>query len=57
MKFSEALTEYLDLREEGEFRSDWMSIDSVHERNQNRRERMVELLDVMDKLTQQDQTP
>lgn len=57
MKFSEALDEYLDLREKGEFQSDWMSIDAVYETNQNRRARMVQLLDVMDKLTQQDQTP
>ena len=57
MKFSEALTEYLDLRDKGEFHSEWMSIDSVYETNQNRRDRMAELLDVMDKLTQKDQTP
>ena len=52
VKFSEALTEYLELREEGEFRSDWTSIDRVSEINRERSERMIQLLDVMDELTQ-----
>ena len=57
MKFSEALTEYLVLREEGEFRSDWISIDRVSEINRERRERMRQLLDVMDNLTQPKDQP
>lgn len=50
MKFSEVLKEYMDLREEGEFHSEWMSIDYVSEVNRERYERMQFLLHKMDEI-------
>nr|WP_172624048.1 hypothetical protein [Rhodanobacter glycinis] len=48
MKFSDALNEYLELREAGAFESDWCSIDEVSHMNSARQDRMQELLDAMD---------
>ena len=49
--FSDLLTEYLDLREEGEPDEDeWMSIERRYQLRNNRRDRMEYLLSEMDRL-------
>lgn len=50
MKFSELLTEYLELRDEGDVHGEWRSIDDRARENRQRRARSAELLADMDKL-------